>query len=121
MKPINLLIFSSLLTLHCFAEDATDYKKFTGNYQIYGGELGDTSPPQMTDKKISIILDNKASKEIFDAIGPNLTGPEICVSNPKDKYRKKGNIQCIHDYKGGYSCTFGFNLINGKSIIGSIC
>jgi len=64
---------------------------------------------------------SKVSKEIFDSIGPDLHGPQVCVADPKDRYRKKGNIQCIRSHDGSYSCTFGFDMITGKSIRGSIC
>ena len=122
MKFKTLLLFSTLLlSFSVLAGDWSDYKKFSGSYIIYGGELGDISPPKSGDKKIAIQLDKKISKEIFDSIGPDLTGSEVCVANPKDRYRKKGNVECIRSHDGGYSCTFGFDLTTGKSIIGSIC
>jgi len=122
MNSKRVFLFSVLLlSFNVLAEDWSDHKKFSGSYNIYGGDLGDTTRPKVGNRKIAIELDNKVSKEIFDSIGPDLSGPEVCVADPKDRYRSKGNIQCIHSHSGGYSCTFGFDLTTGKSIIGSIC
>ena len=122
MKIKTLFLCAGLFFSLCaLAEEWSDFKKFSGSYQIYGGGLGDIYPPKNGDVKIAVQLDKKVSKEIFDSIAPDLTGPQVCVANPKDRYRKRGNVECIHSHDGGYSCTFGFDLTTGKSILGSIC
>ena len=57
--PLFLLSSSCIL-----AQDATGYKNFSGRYNIYGGELGDTTEPKAGDKKIAIELDSRASLKL---------------------------------------------------------
>lgn len=118
---IALLFATSLLSISALAEDPSGYKTFSGSYHLYGGDLGDTTEPTTKSTKIAIELDEKISKDLFNSIGPDVKGRQVCVNHPKDRYRKKGNIQCIHSHDGDYTCTFGFDLVKGKSIIGSIC
>ena len=122
MKFKYLFLVSLLFSCsNAFAEGEQAYKPLSGSYSIYGGALGDRTPPKKGDQKIAFDLDKKTAREIFDAIGPDLKGVEACVSDPKDRVRKRGNIQCMRSRDGEYSCTFGFDLSNGKSIVGSIC
>ena len=122
MKFKYLLLIPVLLCdLTAFAEGEPAYKPLSGSYNIYGGSLADMTAPRKADQKIAFDLDKKVAKEIFESIGPDLKGEQVCAADPKDRFRRKGNIQCIRSQNGEYSCTFGFDLSTGKSIIGSIC
>lgn len=118
---ITFLFGTAFLSISALADDASGYKNFPGSYRLYGGDLGDTAEPTARSKNIAVGLDTKISKDLFESIGPDVKSEQVCVNHPKDRYRKRGTVQCIHSHDGGYSCTFGFDLIKGKSIIGSIC
>jgi len=60
-----------------------------------------------------------AAREIFEAIGPDV--PDVCLEKPnRVRKRDSDNFICMR-LDGEYSCKFGFDLVTGKSIGGSIC
>lgn len=95
------------------------FKKMSGSYAIYGSGLGDPIAPSVADKKIAVVIKGAAAREIFDAIGPDVQ--DECLEKP-DRVRKRDadNFICMR-VGGEYSCKFGFDLVTGRSIGGSIC
>jgi hypothetical protein len=61
----------------------------------------------------------KAARDLFDHMGADVKNE--CSSDPKTRMRVKESLQCVRYSKSEYSCYFGFNLKDGKSIAGSIC
>lgn len=97
------------------------YLPVTARYAIYGGELGDATPPTDRTKRISIYLDGPGARDIFNLIGPDLT--DVCGAEGDTRIREKdgGRISCSYAPTNGYRCYFGFDLRTGKSIGGVSC
>jgi hypothetical protein len=97
------------------------HKPITGEYGIYGGELGDPVAPGKDHKKITFSIRGKMAQEMFDAMGPDVK--DVCTEGTGDRARKKDNenLSCIRTKKGEYFCNFGFDLRTGKSIGGVVC
>lgn len=129
---IHLTCILSVLALLSHASHATDKpvpKKDTGgrylasplkgDYYMYGGSLGDKSPPSKNDRKLSVMLRGPVAKDLFDNIGPDTKN--ACSSGPAYREREKGDLSCIWTKDDGYSCYFGLDVRTGKSMRGIIC
>jgi len=119
MKRHIALFFITFATLS-YAEDVPVYKKFAGEYLIYGGGLGDPELPKNSDRKLSIFFDEEISKALFESMAKK-NQHDACLPNSKDQYRRSGDLECIHYHAGPYSCSIGLDLMHGKTILGSIC
>jgi hypothetical protein len=94
------------------------YQVLNGRYVIYSGELGEQMAPTKEDRKLSLIIEGKPAKDIFDSMAPddkNTCGDEGARS------RTKGNAWCTYQPRRGYKCYLGLDLRTGKSIGGGMC
>ena len=91
------------------------------SYRIYGGGLGDPTAPKPNDRKVAFSIEGKAAKQIFDAIGPDR--PDQCTQGSGMRVRTKDRerLTCTLSRENDYVCSFGFDLVTGKSVGGSIC
>lgn len=122
MKNKKSLIIS-LVCIAAFAnatESSPDYKRFSGSYSIYGGTLDDRQAPKNGDRKISFEIEKNVAKEIFDTIGPDRPGTEVCAEKG-ERVRRKGQLECRRSSSAQYTCYFGFDLTTGKNINAIIC
>ncbi|CAH0142691.1 hypothetical protein SRABI118_00326 [Massilia sp. Bi118] len=94
-------------------------KPLKGDYQIYGGELGDMVPPTKKDRKVAFMFKEPLAKELFDQIGPDTKTP--CSGAEDYRERNKGDLSCTYTKSDGYSCYLGLNVPTGKSINGATC
>lgn len=89
-------------------------------YAVHGGTLADRQVPTQRDRKLSIVIDGQAAREIFDAIGPDM--PETCSGENGDRARDKGGIHCTFTAvdkgtkDGPYRCWIGLDLRTGGSL-----
>lgn len=92
-------------------------------YTIFSGyTLSDRDAPTATDRKLAILVDGPAAKEIFDSIGPDL--PSSCSQKKGDRDRQKQGVQCNYTARRaakGYECWIGLDLRTGKSIPTASC
>ncbi len=88
-------------------------------YVIYGGGLGDTYAPAPGDTHIAFYVRGAAAKEMFTAMGPDKKSE--CGIERGGRVREKDHVACRYRPSDGYQCDFGFDLVLGKSIGGSIC
>lgn len=95
------------------------YADFNGTFSIYGGSLGDPVSPSRTSKNIAFQVTGQVAKQMFDAMGPDLKN--TCGAEDGQRVRQRSELACFADVKEGYRCTFGFDLITGRSIGGAIC
>lgn len=120
--PFFLLTLALILSSH-MAQSAQkwmfSYQPVQGHYVIYGGELGDPLPPTSKDKRIAFQIDGKAAKQLFDAMGPDLRN--ACGTEDESRLRQRAHLSCSYHPRDGYHCDFGFDLLTGHSIGGSIC
>ncbi|WGG50741.1 hypothetical protein [Rugamonas sp. DEMB1] len=94
-------------------------RPFKGDFAVYGGGLGDTVAPTRTDKKMAFWIRGPVAKEMFAAMGPDLKG--VCGTESGGRMRQRAEVSCSYFPASGYQCDFGFDLITGRSIGGSIC
>lgn len=92
-------------------------------YTIFsGGSLSDREAPTSTDRKLTILVDGRAAREIFDSIGPDM--PSSCSDEKGDRTREKQGVQCFYNATRGakgYQCWIGVNLRTGKSTPTASC
>ncbi|GGY54625.1 hypothetical protein GCM10007387_41240 [Pseudoduganella albidiflava] len=98
---------------------AFEYRPFKGSYQIYGGSLGDTIRPTNRSRNIQYNVKGPVARQMFDSMGPDLKN--VCGADDEQRLRQRADVACTFSAKNGYSCTFGFDLVTGRSIAGSIC
>jgi hypothetical protein len=95
------------------------FRPFNGTYSIYGGGLGDPYAPKVGDRKMTFSVEGRIAREMFNAMGPDLKG--VCGAEDGGRIRQRAEVSCSFHVKEGYHCDFGFDLISGRSIGGSIC
>ena len=120
-RQLSPLMFALILPAALAGDDPGPYKLATTSYRIYGGGLGDPTAPKPNDKKIAISVEGSAAKQIFEAIGPDRN--DVCTDGSGTRFRSRDdeNLTCTLSKDNQYSCSFGFDLVTGKSIGGSIC
>ena len=95
------------------------YQPLIGRYAIYGGSLSDPQPPTRNDKRIAFWIEGKAAKRLFDAMGPDLRN--ACGVEGRYRMRQRAEVSCSYHPDEGHHCDFGFDLLTGRSIGGSVC
>lgn len=95
------------------------FQPFSGHYSIYGGSLGDPVAPNNRSRNIAFTVTGQAARQMFDAMAPDLK--DACGTESGLRIRQRAELICSYDKKYGYECNFGFDLIDGRSIGGSIC
>jgi hypothetical protein len=103
------------------SKDVMKYRQGKMSYAIYGGSLGDPAPVKSNAKRIAFELKGSAAGEIFAAIGPDRVDACSSEADTRIRWRDDQKLVCMQSGAGNYSCYFGFDLMNGKSIGGSIC
>ena len=101
--------------------DAPPYASSRMNYRIYGRDLGDPGPATSTDAKLSVFVDGKAAKELFDRLGKDqydacTAGQDVCV-----RVAPGQQLRCQREADATYTCTLGIDLKTGRPIPGSVC
>lgn len=96
------------------------WKSFPGIYKIHSGAVSDRSEATATDRMLTVHVDGKAAKEIFESIGPDFH--PTCSGEKSDRDRRKKGVYCSYqkddvNAKGGpYRCWIGVNLQTGDSV-----
>lgn len=98
---------------------AFEYRPVKGSYFVYGGSLGDTTAPTKLSRNIAYSIEGPVAKGMFAAMGPDLK--DVCGADDDQRIRQRAEVVCTFSAKNGYHCNFGFDLITGRSIAGSIC
>ena len=115
------LIFLLVLPVIAADTEPGPYLQTSASYRLYGGELGDSTEPSPNDKKVAFSVKGTAARQIFDAIGPDQR--DACTEGSRMRVRHKDHehLTCTLSKENDYVCSFGFDLVSGKSIGGSIC
>ncbi|MGK5034482.1 hypothetical protein [Janthinobacterium sp. LB3P118] len=95
------------------------YQSIKGHYAIYGGSLSDPQPPTKKERRIAFWIDGRAAKQLFDAMGPDLRN--ACGADGEYRLRQRAELSCSYHPRDGHHCDFGFDLLTGRSIGGSLC
>lgn len=89
-------------------------------YKVHSGIVSDRTAPTATNRKLTILVDGKTAKDIFDGIGPDI--PETCSGEKGDRMRDKKGIHCSYTAQdkgtkdGPYRCWIGLDLNTGDSV-----
>ena len=94
-------------------------KPLTGDFYMYGGSLGDSTPPTEKDRKLSLMVTGPLAKDLFDHLGHDVK--DACGAGPDQRERSKGDLTCIWARGEGYSCYIGLDVKTGKSMSGTVC
>jgi hypothetical protein len=124
MKKLFLVVSATvaLLPLAKANEDDTlagEYRPLKASYTLYSGTPGEREPPTKTDRKIAIVIEGQAAKEIFDSLYPD--AKVACGSEKGERLRSKGEVWCSYTPSDKYRCFVGFNLRTGASFSGASC
>lgn len=130
MRPVTWLISgaavaAALISLAHAADPSSDpyglWKPLQGAiYKFHSGIVADRTPPTASERRLTILLDGTAAKEIFDSIGPDY--PETCSGAKGDRHRRKKGVVCDYtaqdekDKDGPYRCWVGVNLRTGDTV-----
>jgi hypothetical protein len=98
------------------------YTPYKVNYLLYSNDLDEKQPPTSNDRRISFMVEGQLAQELFESIGPDLK--RACGSTLGVRVRNRGDVECTYDKDdrtAPYTCHFGLDLQNGKSIVGSTC
>jgi hypothetical protein len=121
IRLLRLLLILLIPPASVASDNLEPYKPAKASYWLYGGGLGDPIPPKTNDKKIAFSIEGEAAQQIFDAIGPDKHDACTEESGTRFRARDKENLSCTRSKEGDHVCNFGFDLVTGKSIGGSIC
>lgn len=88
-------------------------------YKIHSGSVADRAPPTTADRMLTVLIDGKAAKEVFDSIGPDVQ--PVCSGVDRDRDRRRKGIYCTYSAEdaktkdGPYRCWIGVNLVTGSA------
>jgi hypothetical protein len=102
------------------AADTQDGKwsKLDGSYMLYGGSLDEMTPPSASDTKLSVFVKGQLAKDLFTRMGR--ADRKQCAGDITT--RTRGALSCTKTIKTGeVECSFGFDVLQGKAIAGSVC
>ena len=128
MKPYRTLAIvasAALFALTCAsAKKAWDgsYTRGTLHYLIYSSDLDEAQPPTRSDQRLSVAVTGELARRMFESIGPDLK--PACGTTLGMRQRQRGDVDCSYDKDqpaAPYTCHFGIDLRNGKSIAGATC
>lgn len=113
-KLAGLIVGATVLSL-AYAAEPGDWQSFRAEYVIFSGPyLAERAAPTVKDRKLSIAVEGKAAKDIFNSIGPDMR--DTCSGADGDRDRSKGGVQCTYRREdGSYRCWVGVNLRTGTS------
>lgn len=95
------------------------WKSVPAIYKIHSGIVADRTAPTAKDRKLTVHIDGKAAKDLFDSIGPDV--PLTCGSEKGARERRRKGIYCAYDPQevnaksGPYLCWIGMNLVTGEA------
>lgn len=126
MRAITYLLLGAattvVLSLAHAADPSSDpyglWKSLKGAmYKIHSGSVADRTPPTAKERMLTVLVDGKAAKEVFDSIGPDVQ--LVCSGMNGDRDRRRKGIYCTYSAEdektkdGPYRCWIGINLATG--------
>lgn len=121
IRRVLPLVFLLALPVAATDSDPGPYLQTAASYRLYGGGLGDPTAPKANDKKVAFSIEGSAARQIFDAIGPDKRDPCTEGSGMRVRHKDSEKLTCTRSKENDYVCSFGFDLVTGKSIGVSIC
>lgn len=128
MKPyrtLTIIASAAVFSLACASGKKTwdgSYTPSTLHYLIYSNDLDEAQPPTRSDQRLSVAVTGELARQMFESIGPDLKLG--CGTTLGMRQRQRGDVDCSYDKDqpaSPYTCHFGIDLRNGKSIAGATC
>lgn len=94
-------------------------------YLIHSQTATYPEAPTKADRVLTVVIDGKAAKELFDLSGPD--SQQVCSSEKGDRARRKKGVNCIYtaqdtkSKEGPYRCWIGLNLRTGEGDVRVSC
>jgi hypothetical protein len=117
-----ILAAGTQLSLAYAAEWTGEHKPLQATYSIYSGQPGEREAPTAKDRKLVIIVDRSAAKDIFDSLGPD--SRHACSGEPGYRERRRNGVVCNFSPQApgkGYRCWIGIDLRTGESMTAVSC
>jgi len=124
-RTLIIIASAAMLSLACASAKKTwdgSYTQSTLHYLIYSNDLDEAQPPTRSDQRLSVALTGELARQMFESIGPDLK--LACGTTLGMRQRQRGDVDCSYDKDqpaSPYTCHFGIDLRNGKSIAGATC
>lgn len=128
MRTITWLVLGALTAAAVSVSHAADpssdpyglWKSLQGGmHKIHSGSVADRAQPTATDRMLTVLIDGKAAKEVFDLIGPDVQ--PVCSGVDRDRDRRRKGIYCTYSAEDAktkdcpYRCWIGINLVTGST------
>lgn len=125
-----ILTVSAALTQLAFAAEPKDqvlgqWDPIRAYYLIHSGGATYPEPPTNADRALTVLIEGKPAKEVFDRIGPD--AKVTCSSEKGDRERRNKGVSCtyaaqLNDPKEShYRCWIGINLRTGDGDVRISC
>jgi hypothetical protein len=94
-------------------------------YIIHSGSATYAEPPTKADRALTVLIEGKAAKDVFDLIGPD-AHPQ-CSPDNRDRERRRKGVECtytaqLNDPKEShYRCWIGIDLRTGDGDVRVAC
>jgi hypothetical protein len=113
--PLSLLVILIVLPLESGkAHSDAGWYKFSGEYDLFSGEIGEKGLPTSKDAKVGMHVSGAMASRMYQYLG---TAARANSCSDEDETRAKGDLVCVKNKVSGKAeCYFGLNLRSGKSI-----
>jgi hypothetical protein len=133
MYKLSLLIFAAGAVLPLLSsaqesaaqEELGQWDPVPARYLIHSRGASYPEPPTKTDRALTLLIEGKAAKQVFDLIGPD--AKDRCGTDPGDRERNKKGVSCVYSAKLNdprdvhYRCWIGINLRTGEGDVRVSC
>jgi hypothetical protein len=132
MRKQALLIFAAIAALAqpVFAGEPENqvlgqWDPIRAYYLIHSAGATYPEPPTNADRALTVLMEGKPAKEVFDRIGPD--AKVTCSSEKGDRERRNKGVACtytaqLNDPKDShYRCWIGINLRTGDGDVRISC
>lgn len=108
-----------------FSAHGGEWTALKGKYKIHSGGTAYSELPTKADSALTVYVQGKVAKEIFDQIGPDKR--DKCSSEVRDRERRKKGVECTytahlaHPKALHYTCWIGINLRSGEGDVRVSC
>jgi hypothetical protein len=111
---VSLLVILIVLPLSGRAQSDAGWYKFSGEYDIFSGEIGEKGLPTGKDAKVGMHVSGVMASRMYRYLG---AAAHTNSCSDEDEARAKGDLVCVKSKASGKAeCCFGLNLRSGKSM-----
>jgi hypothetical protein len=127
---VAMLVASSMLPAPAHADAGRDevpgnWDSIRAYYLIHSGGATYPEPPTTADRALTVLIEGKPAREVFDRIGPD--AKVTCSSERGDRERRNKGVSCTYTAQltdpkeSHYRCWIGINLRTGEGDVRISC